>query len=313
MPDREEPKSGGPGPSAGGRSGKTVPLRRGSSFNMELTGLLRESLRPVLIVVSGKETGRRIVLPGTSVIGRDPDADVVLDDEGISWHHARIEDRGDSWAIVDLGSMNGTIVRGKPVESAALADGDPLMIGDSLLRVELRSAVERALGEELQKVIDLDDLSGLYVRRKFDELVVASLRKAGLRGQPVGMIVMDMDGIKQINDTHGHLFGAYVIGETGRVIGEVIGSRGIGCRFGGDEFIATLPGLDRDATLKVAEEIHAAVNSWHYERNGIVLTPGICLGVGAYPADGKDATSLFEHADRAMYRAKEGGRNRVSL
>lgn len=314
--NQETPAGPNPDPRPGsgaGRSGKTVPIARGSDLQRELSDLLRNSLRPVLVVLSGMHLGRRIELSGTSEIGRDPEADVVLEDPEISWRHARIEDRGDSWAIVDLDSMNGTRLRGEAVRERVLENGDALLVGETLLRVELRSAVERKLDKQLQRVLDTDDLTGLMVRRKFDEALQALIRRAEARGERVGMLVMDMDGIKAINDTNGHLFGAHVIAETGRLIGEVVGERGIATRFGGDEFIAALEASDREATEAVAHEIHEAVNAHEYVRDGIELHPGISIGVAACPDDAEDAVSLFEHADAAMYRAKNGGRNRVSL
>jgi diguanylate cyclase (GGDEF)-like protein len=124
---------------------------------------------------------------------------------------------------------------------------------------------------------------------------------------------MDLDGIKKINDTHGHLFGAYTIGEAGRIIGRIIEGRGIGSRFGGDEFLAALPSLDRAAAAAVAEEIRLAIAHHPFQREGVQLFPGISIGVGSYPEDATSQEALFEHADKALYRAKQGGKNRVSL
>jgi diguanylate cyclase (GGDEF)-like protein len=122
---------------------------------------------------------------------------------------------------------------------------------------------------------------------------------------------MDLDGIKKINDTHGHLFGAYVIGAAGKLIGQVVGARGMGSRFGGDEFLAALPGLDAAAGVAVAEEIRAAIAAHPFEREGVPLRPGISIGVAEFPADADDPLGLFQKADEALYRAKQGGKNRV--
>src|SRR5690606_34904506 len=108
--------------------------------------------------------------------------------------------------------------------------------------------------------------SGLYVRRKFDAELANLIESGRQRGTPVALLVMDMDGIKAINDTHGHLFGAYVIGEAGRLIGAVIGARGIGCRFGGDEYLAALPGLDVQVAAAVAEEIRRVIAEHPFEK-----------------------------------------------
>jgi diguanylate cyclase (GGDEF)-like protein len=139
------------------------------------------------------------------------------------------------------------------------------------------------------------------------------VESAKQRNERVVLLVMDMDGIKKINDTHGHLFGAHVIGEAGKLIGRIIKGRGIGCRFGGDEFLAALTGLGRDQGSKVADEILGAINAHPFEKDGIKLRPGISIGVAAFPDQAADPPALFQHADEAMYRAKQSGRNRVSL
>ncbi|MBI5488695.1 MAG: diguanylate cyclase [Deltaproteobacteria bacterium] len=291
----------------------TVQLSSGQGLKQQLSATLKEALRPVIVVMSGGDVGKRIPVCGNAVLGRDPTADIVLGDSGVSWRHARLEDRGDAWAVVDLGSTNGTVVRNEHCRDAVLAPGDSILLGQTLLRFELRDSIERAYDAELQRLIDIDDLSGLYVRRKFDRELATLVEAARTRGVPLGLLGMDMDGIKQINDAHGHLFGAYVIGETGHLIGRVLVGRGIGCRFGGDEFFAALPDLDARAAWDVAVRIHAEVNAHPYARDSIPLRPGISIGVASFPADAGDAVSLFERADKALYRAKQTGRNRVSL
>ena len=285
----------------------------GSRLKQDLRESLKEALRPVVGVMSGADVGKRIQVCGNAVVGRDPTAEIVLGDAGVSWHHARLENRGDAWAVVDLGSTNGTVVRNQRCAEAVLAPGDTIMLGHTLVRFELRDSLERAYDAELQRLIDVDDLSGLFVRRKFDRELATLVEAARGRGGPLGLLAMDMDGIKQINDTHGHLFGAYVIGETGHLIGRELSGRGIACRFGGDEFFAALPELDTAGAVEVARRILAEVNRHPYARGGIPLRPGISIGVASFPADAQDAESLFECADKALYRAKQTGRNRVSL
>ena len=244
-------------------------------------------------------------------LGRDPTCEVVLPDAGVSWRHARIEDRGDAWVLVDLGSTNGSQLNGGRCGEGTLAHGDRITLGRTVLRFEMQDPLDQAYDAHLERLLHIDDLSGLFVRRRFDLELAKSLATATAQGKNLALLVMDMDGIKAINDRHGHLFGAYTIGETGRVIGEVLGDRGIGSRFGGDEFCALLPDHDQDQAFKLAEEIHAAVNAHAYARGGVTLRPGISIGVAAYPIDAGDAEKLFQRADEALYRAKLGGRNRV--
>lgn len=311
-----EPKPAPEGPRASPKpssdSLRTMPLEQGSQLHNELQAAFKESRRPVLTVMSGNEVGTRKRLAGTATVGRDPTSELVLSDAGISWRHARVEDRGDAWVIVDLGSTNGTVVNGARCKEARLAHQDKVVLGRTVLRFELMDGIEEAYDEQLQRLLNVDDLSGLYVRRRFDQELVTLIEAARTSSQPLALLVMDMDGIKGINDRHGHLFGAYTIGETGRLIGKVVGARGIGSRFGGDEFCAALPQHDVEAGARVAEEIRAAVNAYGYVYEGVALRPGISIGVAAFPVDAGDASTLFQRADEALYRAKQGGKNRVA-
>ena len=268
--------------------------------------------RPVLIVISGQEVGTRRPVDGTLVIGRDPDVDLVLNDALVSSRHARLEDRGDSWTLVDLGSTNGTTVNGEKGLEFPLKPGDKIVIGATVVRFEMQDRLAHAYAEHVEKLLNIDELSGLLVRRKFDLDLKMTLDAARAAGSAVGLLMMDLDGIKSINDTHGHLFGAYVIGESGRVIGRVLEKRGFASRFGGDEFIAALPGDALEAATAIGEEIRAAIAAFPFEREGVPLRPGISIGVAAFPESAGDAEGLVQRADEALYRAKRAGKNRVS-
>jgi len=266
----------------------------------------------VLVVISGQEVGTRRPVDGSLVIGRDPDVELVLTDALVSSRHAMLEDRGDSWTIVDLASTNGTTVNGEKGTEFALKHGDKIVFGATVVRFEMQDRLERAYDEHLEKLLNVDELSGLLVRRKFDLDLKVALDAARAANQPLGLLMMDLDGIKSINDTHGHLFGAYVIGESGRVIGRVLDKRGFASRFGGDEFIAAVPGDALAESRAIGEEIRAAIGAFPFEREGVPLRPGISIGVAAFPENAEDADALLQRADEALYRAKRAGKNRVS-
>ena len=306
--------------SDGEPKGKTRPSRIDPTLDAntapavaELVKHLKDASRAVLRVIAGNELGRCIPLQNNLVIGRDPGADLTIADPLVSSHHARVEDRGDSWAVVDLGSRNGTLVNGQPTTESVLVPFSTLTVGSTVFRFELQDGVERQYSEMVEHLLNIDDLSGLFVRRKFDAELRTMIESARLAGRPLGLLVMDLDGIKQINDTHGHLYGAYAIGESGKLIGNVIRPWGIGSRFGGDEFVAALADRDLEGTAQVGEEIRATIGNHSFVHEGVPLRVGISIGVASFPASATDADELFRCADAAMYRAKRGGKHRVSF
>jgi len=271
--------------------------------------------RPMCVVVLGDDVGERArMVDPTFVIGRSRSCELRLSDARISSRHCRIEDRGDGFALVDLGSTNGTSVNGELVTGdRVLRSHDKIEVGDTVIRFELHDAADALYDEEMQRLIHVDDLTGLYQRRRFDRELGELLRHARTSGSPVGLLVLDLDGLKRVNDTHGHLAGAYIISQAGRLIGETIPQGAIAARFGGDEYVAALPGHDLASTTAVAEAIHAAVNAHSFVHEGTALDPGISIGATSFPEHGADARSLFASGDRALYAAKRGGRNRVCV
>lgn len=290
---------------------RTLPASENPDLANEVRRRIKAPHRPVLVVLSGNEMGQRVVVDRSILIGRDPDAELMLTDALVSWHHARIEDRGDSWALVDLDSTNGLTVNGEASKERVLASNDQILIGSTAIAFELQDAVKQAFNESVEYMLNIDDLSGLFVRRKFDSELERLVNVARQQRQPLALLVMDLDGVKKINDTHGHLFGAYVIGEAGKVIGRKIQGRGVACRFGGDEYLAALPELDAAGGVEIAESILEAIRAHAFSKDGIPLTPGISIGVAAFPEDADDPESLFQAADKALYRAKQSGKGRV--
>jgi diguanylate cyclase (GGDEF)-like protein len=266
------------------------------------------------MVIAGPEVGLRVRLERSIEIGRDPTATLALRDESISWRHLRIEDRGaGEWACVDLGSTNGLLVNGEHSQGATLRAGDKIMLGKTILEFQLADPIREGFDAEVQRLLHQDDLSGLWVRRRFDAQLETAIKavQAGTLAT-VSVVVMDLDGVKGINDTHGHDMGAFVIGTAGHVIGDSLLQGAFATRFGGDEFCAALPGVSKEDAIAWAEALRVKVAAHVYERNGIRVYPGMSAGVSEVPADASDAAGVFRAADQAMYRAKRAGKNRVA-
>ncbi|MCB9598563.1 MAG: GGDEF domain-containing protein [Sandaracinaceae bacterium] len=295
---------------------RTLQVGDGESLRSRALAAAEErKRRPMCVVILGDDVGERQRMTESSfVIGRGGRADLVLQDPRVSSRHCRIEDRGDGFALIDLGSTNGTSVNGAIVDGERILESnDRIEVGDTVIRFELQDALDVAYDDAMQRLIHIDDLTGLYQRRRFDKELEELLGRARNKNAPLGMLVLDLDGLKSINDTHGHLFGAYVIAETGKLIGRVRPPEAIAARFGGDEYVVACPDHDLAQTTAVAERIHAAVAEHVYVREGVHLGPGISIGVACFPEHAKERVTLFSCADRALYAAKRAGRNRVSV
>jgi diguanylate cyclase (GGDEF)-like protein len=204
--------------------------------------------------------------------------------------------------------VGGSIIAGPQL----LQDGEKILLGETVIRFSLADEIDIDFQSEIAMLVGTDPLTGLQSKRRFDEALEFALQASTQAGGSLAVLMMDMDGVKRINDTHGHLFGAHVIGETGRLIARVLGSQGRACRFGGDEFSAFLPGHDLTSALAIAEQIRCAVETAAMQKDGISLEPTISIGVACYPESGHELLDLISRSDKALYRAKAQGKNCVS-
>jgi diguanylate cyclase (GGDEF)-like protein len=266
------------------------------------------------VIRSRADIGVHVIIEGPTVLGRDPSCTLPLHDHGVSWQHAKITPQGDDQYILkDLQSTNGTHVSGMQLASPySLRDGQKIFAGETVLRFSLADEMDVDFHSEVATLVGTDPLTGLPSKRRFDEALEFALRTAKEGNRTLAVLMMDMDGVKQINDTHGHLFGAHVIGETGRLIARVLASNGRACRFGGDEFSAFMPDHDLTSASAVGEQIRQAVQNAAMEKDGIPLTPTISIGVACYPEAGDNLLKLVSTADKALYRAKDQGKNCVA-
>ncbi len=156
---------------------------------------------------------------------------------------------------------------------------------------------------------DTDVLTGLANRRALERTLDASLARAGARARSVGVVMLDLDGFKAINDNHGHAAGDEALREVARRLRRCVRERDLVARLGGDEFVIVLTDLGgrSGAVEDSVDRIHAALAE-PVAVNGPTVGLKAAIGVATFPADGSNAADLLAHADRAMYAAK-GARN----
>ena len=156
-----------------------------------------------------------------------------------------------------------------------------------------------------------DELTGLLNRAGILESMDVQIALARGHGEPLGVVLIDLDHFKQVNDVHGHLAGDAVLARVGRRLDACLrGSDQVG-RYGGEELLAVMPGLSRHAHSRL-RMIHDAICSTPYALDDAVLEVTCSIGVAWY-RDGETPAQLLARADAALYRAKHGGRNRIEL
>lgn len=277
------------------------------------TGKIRRT--PGLVVVHGAEIGKRHPLPaGGLVIGRDPlQVGLVLADPAVSARHCSVEIEPESGAfrVADLGSRNGTYVNGEKFAERTLAEGDKIFVGETVLRFSLQDAIEESFHQQIETLMNVDALTGLLVKRAFDLELARSFETARRTGGALVLLMMDLDGLKSINDNRGHQMGSLCIAEVGKIVGQEIAPVGRACRYGGDEFIAYVEVRESDAA-QVAERIRTRVESYEFIRDGVRVHSTISIGLAELQASLATPDHLLQSADEALYRAKRAGRNRVA-
>lgn len=309
----------GPTPSGGFAEGEPFdadePSEKTVKFPLNRNGPQRKLVMPTLRVVAGRDMLRFVTLQANDsiVIGRDESGGLVLSDASVSRRHARVACNADGTVQVqDLGSTNGTAVNGHPVERALLRPGDHLEVGAVSLRLDLLSYEELA---HLTTVIDRlaaknrDPLTGLLTRAYIDEDLPAMMDRARASRTDLTCIFLDVDRFKSINDRFGHQVGDDVLVGVSRLLMVGVRDTDACVRYGGEEVMLFLQGTSEQTGMEVAERTRRAIQGHDWTRTAPELTVTASFGVAQWNP-GEPAKAWFARADRALYAAKERGRNR---
>lgn len=183
------------------------------------------------------------------------------------------------------------------------------------LLLEINSVTLEASNRELTELSSLDPLTGLNNRGSFDAIVTQQWISALREGKPLSLIFMDVDFFKKYNDNYGHQAGDECLKLVAKAArGCVRRADDLCARYGGEEFVVLLPHVNIEDAVALAERIRAAVSSLNIRHEDSTVAPHVTVSLGVagmIPAPEGGYTWLIEAADRALYRAKTGGRNRV--
>ncbi len=180
--------------------------------------------------------------------------------------------------------------------------------------IGLAMSLARARRVELDELLATDVLTGLANRRKLEELLEHEVTRARRFETPLSVVMIDLDHVKQVNDTHGHLAGDAVLSAVGRTVQSELREVDGAGRYGGEELLLVLPGTNLEGARAAAERVRAAIAAQVVEHDGQRLTVTASAGCATLdPRRPRTAGELVQAADAALYAAKEAGRDRVAL
>jgi diguanylate cyclase (GGDEF)-like protein/PAS domain S-box-containing protein len=199
--------------------------------------------------------------------------------------------------------FNGRVLS---IYAATIRTPNGSVIGSAALIRDITE--EKRLEERLRRLSTTDGLTGLFNRRHLDESLALELERARRYNAPLSIVMFDVDHFKRFNDEHGHDQGDRVLQAIAQQLQEHSRKVDIPCRYGGEEFLAILPGTAQAGAIIVAERLRQSVEQM--EVDGLTVT--ISIGVATVPEIDTDTPDvLVEAADGALYRAKRAGRNQV--
>jgi diguanylate cyclase (GGDEF)-like protein len=175
--------------------------------------------------------------------------------------------------------------------------------------------VERSQFEETERSAVTDPLTGLYNRRFFASTFEREVRRGRRYGMALSLIMLDLDGFKEVNDEYGHLFGDLVLRRVAKLVRRAIRESDTPCRYGGEEFAVFLPETERLGAYAVAERVRRRVERSFAESptGGREVAMTVSGGIASFPEDGERLEELVRRADESLYRAKALGKNRIAL
>ncbi len=268
-----------------------------------------------LVCISGRSIGQMYLLTkDETTLGRAPECDVFLDDEGVSRQHAKIIRQDDALILIDLGSTNGTYHEGERVQVLTLVDGAKVQLGStSILQFRYQDEREVEFHALMQTFKTHDPMTQALNKRAFLQELEKEVGFAQRHGQPLALVMFDLDHFKRTNDTYGHQAGDLVLRAVAKRITETMRKEDIFARYGGEEFALLLRATPLEGAFIVAERIRRAVESIEIAHRGRRVPCTISVGVALMAETDGSATDLVEAADQRLLTAKRRGRNRTEV
>ncbi len=272
----------------------------------------------ILLVGPANAIGRQWPIEDTDrIIGRAPTSHIYVDDRSVSKSHAKLVMAGGDVSIIDLESTNKTVINGKlvqPLVPMKLKNNDQIKTGNVIFKFLERGSIETVASAATYDRSQTDALTGIANRGGLNVRGVEMFKRSDLLGIPLCVLCFDLDHFKRVNDTYGHLAGDYVLKELAQVVRDkLIRGNDFFARSGGEEFCLLLLGSPIEKSEEIAERIRATIQDHEFVFEGVPLPITISMGLAAKTDQDRGWEQVYERADRALYDAKNSGRNRVCV
>jgi diguanylate cyclase (GGDEF)-like protein len=235
-----------------------------------------------LVVIYGQHLGSKHVLkPGEMVIGRSSQATLQIDHESVSRRHARIVLTDSGVLLNDLGSTNGTYVNDEPVQERALAHGDLIKVGRSILKYLSTDNIEVAYHEEIHRLTTIDGLTRCFNARALRESLVREVSRATRYRRPLSVLMFDVDGFSRINEEFGHLAGDAILAQLGKRLGRRVRREDILARTGGGEFALVTPEVNKAGAAHLAQRMLRIIGETAFGFDDVQIPVTLSVGVAS--------------------------------
>ncbi len=268
---------------------------------------------PMLLVLHGPLLGKTFMIEQPVLtIGRSSRCDVQIDDDNVSRQHAEISYRDGVVWLADLQSTNGSYVNSKRVSEIPLNDGDLVLIGRVLFKFIHSSVVENRFFGQMYSLATTDFLTGMANRQQIINLLEQEFNRARRYDRPLSILIYDIDRFKEINDTYGHLAGDQMLIESSRIVKDHLRAEDHFGRLGGDEFLIICPETPVEQALALGKRIQVVLSKTDFLVKEKVIFFTISIGTAALSIKISSPDDFILHADQALYRAKNAGRNQCA-
>lgn len=270
----------------------------------------------VLIIIRGNPQGKKFVLDQEEmIVGRDSAAQIRINDANISRRHSVIRKTADGFSVEDMKSRNGTFLNDQKLNYATgLNKEDMIKVGTTILKYIPAGEIEILYQDNMANAAYYDELTQVFNRNYISQAFEAEFKRAKALHTSFPVILFDIDHFKQVNDTHGHDAGDFVLRELMSIVkNSGLRERDLLGRWGGEEFILLLSNSSIERAEEVAEKTRSVVEGHTFKYDGKVIPVTISIGCANVAKDHKNYIDLYKEADQALYHSKENGRNQVTF